>query len=239
MTADQQQPAAPDASLFELGPHRTVEQVVVAKLREAIITGSLKPGDRLAYRDLAHRFGVSVTPVRIALRELSNEGLVEMRAHTGARVSPLSVDELEEIFATRIGIEGWLARHGAERLTGERIERMAVLLDELRRTEQADEREAYLRVSYALRAECYEAAEKPRLLDRFMVLYEHSTRYVFLTIAEASRFKQSRADMERFFVACEARDGPAAHAAIQEALQHTLSYLVQAFAKADQPAGDA
>ncbi|WP_423169247.1 GntR family transcriptional regulator, partial [Stenotrophomonas geniculata] len=81
---------------------------MIAKLREAIINGSLHPGDRLTYRDLAQRFGVSVTPIRIALRELSNEGLVEMRAHTGTRVSPLSGDELEELFATRIGIEGWL-----------------------------------------------------------------------------------------------------------------------------------
>jgi DNA-binding GntR family transcriptional regulator len=230
-------PPAADSSLFELGPHRTVEQIVVAKLREAIITGSLKPGDRLAYRDLAHRFGVSVTPVRIALRELSNEGLVEMRAHTGARVSPLSIDELEEIFATRIGIEGWLARHGAERLTDEQLQDMAELLDELREAERADEREAYLRISFALRARCYEAAAKPRLLDRFMVLYELSRRYVFLTIADASRFQQSRTDMEAFFAACEARDGVAAHRAIQEALQHTLLYLVVAFDRADSSSG--
>jgi DNA-binding GntR family transcriptional regulator len=190
----------------------------------------------LAYRDIAHRFGVSVTPVRIALRELSNEGLVEMRAHTGARVSPLSIDELEEIFATRIGIEGWLARHGAERLTDEDVAAMAELLDQLREAERTDEREAYLRISFALRARCYEAAAKPRLLDRFMVLYEHSRRYVFLTIAEASRFQQSRTDMEQFFAACEARDGPAAHRAIQDALQHTLLYLVDAFDRTEAPA---
>ena len=67
--------------------HRTVEEALVKQLRDAIVTGSLTPGDRLVYRDLARRFGVSVTPVRIALRELSKEGLVEMRAHAGARVS--------------------------------------------------------------------------------------------------------------------------------------------------------
>lgn len=236
MSADAPQPASPDPALFELGPHRTVEQVVVAKLREAILTGSLKPGDRLAYRELARLFGVSVTPVRIALRELSNEGLVEMRAHTGARVSPLSIDELEEIFATRIGIEGWLARHGAGRLTDDDVARMAVLMDELRRTEAADEREAYLRASLALRDVCYGAAQKPRLSDRFRVLSEHSTRYVFLTIADAVRFKQSRTDMEQFFLACEARDGPAAHAGIQNALEHTLTYLMVAFAETERPA---
>src|SRR5262249_20618529 len=97
--------------------HRTVEEALVGQLRDAIVTGLLRPGERLVYRDLARRFGVSVTPVRIALRELSKEGLVEMRAHAGARVSLLSADELEEIFVFRIGIEGWLSQHGAERLT--------------------------------------------------------------------------------------------------------------------------
>jgi DNA-binding GntR family transcriptional regulator len=229
VTTDAQPSPQPDSSLFTLGPHRTVEEVVAAKLREAIITGSLKPGDRLAYRDLAHRFGVSVTPVRIALRELSNEGLVEMRAHTGARVSPLSIDEIEEIFATRIGIEGWLARHGAERLSDDAIQQMAEWLEALRRDQESDDTESYLQHSRALRATCYEAAERPRLFDRFQVLYEHSRRYVFLLIADASRLQRSRKDMEEFFAACAARNGPAAQQSIQKALQTTLSYLSKAF----------
>ncbi len=238
MTADGQPSPAPDSSLFTLGPHRTVEEVVAAKLREAIITGSLKPGDRLAYRDLAHRFGVSVTPVRIALRELSNEGLVEMRAHTGARVSPLSLDEIEEIFATRIGIEGWLARHGAARLSDEAIEEMAGHLEALRQAEQAEDTETYLQRSRAMRATCYTAAERPRLFDRFQVLYKHSRRYVFLLIADASRLERSRRDMEEFFAACAARNGPAAQQAIQKALQTTLSYLSKAFDKSSRVAAE-
>lgn len=228
--------AAPDQDdqLLSLGPHRTVEQAVVAKLREAIITGVLRPGERLAYRDLARRFGVSVTPVRIALRELSNEGLVEMRAHAGARVSPLSLDELEEIFATRIGIEGWLALHGTERLTDEGIERMADLLDELTQAAQVDDREAYLRLSWALRSTCYEAAGRPRLLERLATLYGYSTRYHFLTIAEGQRFERSRQYMEEFFAACRARDGVAAQRTIQEAIAWTLSYLSAAVTNAEQ-----
>lgn len=219
--------------MLTLGPHRTVEQVVVARLREAIITGSLSPGERLAYRDLAQRFGVSVTPVRIALRELANEGLVEMRAHAGARVSPLSLDELEEIFATRIGIEGWLARHGAERLTDEAIGRMAVVLGEMKQAEQTNDRESYLRGAWALRTTCYEAAGKKRLLDRVQTLYDLSTRYHFLTILDVSRFARSFVLMENFFVACRERDGARAERVMQNALDWTLSYLSDAVADAD------
>jgi DNA-binding GntR family transcriptional regulator len=218
-------PAESDGPTFELGPHRTVEQVVAAKLRAAIINGSLRPGDRLAYRDLAQRFGVSVTPIRIALRELSNEGLVEMRAHSGARVSLLSVDEIEEIFAMRIGIEGWLARHGAELLTDADIATMTKAFQGLRRAESSRDVKGYFQASWELRAACYRAARKPRLFDRFQQLFEHSYRYSFLVIAEPVRLARSRQDMEAFFAACRARDGLASQHSIQAALETTLSYL--------------
>lgn len=216
---------------FELGPRRTVEQVVAVKLREAIIAGSLKPGDRLAYRDLAHRLGVSVTPVRIALRELSNEGLVEMRAHTGARVTPLSVDEIEDIFATRIGIEGWLARHGAERLTEDEVVAMTASLTSMKAAQEQGETQFYLRHSRAMRATCYQAADRPRLFERFETLYELSRRYVFLLFADPSRLARSASEMEDFCAACTARDGILAEQTIHRALETTLSYLSDAFRK--------
>jgi len=217
--------------------HRTVEQAVVDELRHTIVTGSLPPGSRLVYRDLARRFGVSVTPVRIALRELAKEGLVEMRAHTGARVSLLSADELEEIFVIRIGIEGWLALHAAPRLTDERIERMARLLDDVKKAEEADDREGYLPRSWAFRVCCYEAAKKPRLLERTSALYHLSMRYHFMTIAEGARFAHSRSIMERFFTAAEARDGAAAKRVMEDALEWTLSYLLEDVHDADLAAG--
>ena len=227
---------APGSDVITPLGHRTVEKALFEELRDAIVTGSLRPGDRLVYRDLARRFGVSVTPVRIALRELSKEGLVEMREHAGARVSLLSLDELEEIFVTRIGIEGWLSQHGAVRLTGEEIGRMAVLLDDLRQAEEADDRRAYLPRSWAFRMCCYTAAGKPRLLERTSALYDLSSRYHFLTIAEVSRFSHSRSMMEEFFAACQKRDGASAKRVMEGALQWTLSYLAEDVIEADTAA---
>ncbi len=85
----------------------------------------------------------------------------------------------------------------------------------------------------AFRVTCYEAAGKPRLLDRFLVLYDHSMRYHFLTIADVARFEQSRSNMERFFAACRSRDGLEAEHVIQSALLWTLSALTEAFVAAD------
>ena len=132
-----------------------------------------------------------------------------MRAHTGARVSPLSVDEIEEIFATRVGIEGWLARHGAARLGDADLAKMTEEMKGLRRAERGGGSRGVPAHSWAMRATCYSAAEKPRLFDRFQTLYELASRYVYLMMAEPARLKRSRREMEAFFAACRERDGPA------------------------------
>jgi DNA-binding GntR family transcriptional regulator len=73
---------------------RTVESSIARQLSDLITTGELQPGLRLRYREVADRFGVSVTPVRIALHALAKEGLVQLIPYGGAHVSPLSIEEL-------------------------------------------------------------------------------------------------------------------------------------------------
>jgi len=222
-----QGPQADEDVISPLG-HRTVEERLIEELRQAIVTGSLKPGDRLAYRDLARRFGVSVTPVRIALRELSTGGLVEMRAHAGARVAALSRHELEEIFVTRIGIEGWLAAHGAPMLRDTEIDRMEELLEGLRAAEEARDTELYIPRSWAFRRTCYEAARKSRLLVRASELVDLSARYQFLSLADDPTLTRSFESMQSFFAACQARDGETAKEIIENQLEWVLGILTDA-----------
>src|SRR5260370_5917823 len=68
------------------GIYLSKSNFIAALLRELIISGELKPGVQLRQRDLAERFGVSVTPVREALRWLESEGLVRYDAHKGSTV---------------------------------------------------------------------------------------------------------------------------------------------------------
>ena len=102
-----------------------------SQLRRAILVGRLKPGAWLTQEDLATTFGVSRMPIRDALRTLSAEGLVEMTPHRGARVSPLTVEEFQEIYAVRMGLEGLAARLAAEQMTPAVLDQMAGALVEL------------------------------------------------------------------------------------------------------------
>ncbi|MBX6342310.1 MAG: GntR family transcriptional regulator [Thermomicrobiaceae bacterium] len=87
-----------------------------ATLRDAITRGAIPPGARLREQDLAQRLGVSRTPVREALRQLSSEGLVRLVPGRGALVTDLDPRTLREIYAVRAALEGMAAGLAAGRI---------------------------------------------------------------------------------------------------------------------------
>ncbi len=89
--------------------------VVTAELRQAILSGRYKPGQRLIEDRLAEDFGVSRNPVREALRSLAAEGLVALTARRGATVAALSPADAREMIEVRATLEGLNARHAARR----------------------------------------------------------------------------------------------------------------------------
>lgn len=97
-------------------------------IADLILSGELKPGERLDEQTLAARFGASRTPVREALHQLSTAGLVVLRPRRPAIVSKLSNAQLAEAFEAMGDIEGLCARYAAERMTqAERLELQDVI----------------------------------------------------------------------------------------------------------------
>jgi DNA-binding GntR family transcriptional regulator len=86
-------------------------------IREAIVDGRLKPGQRLKEEDLARQLGISRTPVREALLMLQVEGLIEATPNRGATVRVHTPDDLEDLYALRALLEGHAARRAGTRIT--------------------------------------------------------------------------------------------------------------------------
>lgn len=217
------------ASVTPLGDERTVEQALTRELRRSIIDGQLQPGVRLPYRDLAARFNVSVTPVRIALRELVTEGLVELRPHEGARVAPLSVEEVEYLYASRIGFESLLALRGAPLLSDDDLARMAAQRGPIEQAVERGNVDAFLRIAWEQRLCCYAAAGRGNLLEQAQVLYGRCGRYNGLSLMTMERLRRSLQTAREFEAACVERDGVTAETIVREALLRTLDHLISAF----------
>ena len=91
----------------------TVRSMVEQKLREAIMTGTFKPGQRLIERELCEMTGVSRPSIREALRRLEADGMVTTIAHRGPVVSTISHKEAKQLYAARAVLEGFAGRECA------------------------------------------------------------------------------------------------------------------------------
>ncbi|MEJ2865728.1 GntR family transcriptional regulator [Actinomycetospora flava] len=89
----------------------------LADLREAILDGDLPAGAHLGEVEIAERLGLSRTPVREALTRLAAEGLVELEAHRGARVTRFSREDLDGIFDVRLALEPQATARAAAHVT--------------------------------------------------------------------------------------------------------------------------
>jgi DNA-binding GntR family transcriptional regulator len=98
---------------------RSAEQLAVVELRRLIVAGVLPAGERLTEVGLAEQLQLARATVRVALHQLSTEGLVSLVPYTGWSVASLTPDDAWEIFTLRSCIEGLAARLATERLAAE------------------------------------------------------------------------------------------------------------------------
>ncbi|MHB1654435.1 MAG: GntR family transcriptional regulator [Desulfitobacteriaceae bacterium] len=110
-------------------------------LREAILTGKMKPGDRLLESRLAQQLGVSRSPIREAIRMLEQDGLV-ITSEVGIMVNPMEIEVMEEIYQCRIATEPYAGFLAAKKMSMEAVKELNSLVD------QADE--AYNQGNYEL-----------------------------------------------------------------------------------------
>jgi DNA-binding GntR family transcriptional regulator len=101
-------------ALPALGARRNLREEITQTLRAAVIAGELRPGVVYSAPSLAAQFGVSATPVREAMLDLANEGLVEIVRNKGFRVTDLSEQDLDELSELRALIEVPTVRRIAE-----------------------------------------------------------------------------------------------------------------------------
>ncbi|RAV11295.1 GntR family transcriptional regulator [Mycolicibacterium sp. GF69] len=132
-------PAAPPRKSARGVRREQLSDEVAARLRVAIMTGALRPGTYIRLDETAAALGVSITPVREALRTLRGEGMVQLEPHRGHVVVPLTRADVEDIFWLQATIAKELAATAAVRITEGEIDEMARLNDDLAAAVQRQE----------------------------------------------------------------------------------------------------
>lgn len=209
---------------------RTVEQAIAQQLRDWIASGELVAQDRLPLRQLAQHFGVSTTPVRTALVELAAEGLVESRSHSGFRVVQMSLEEFEEVWTARVGLEWWLTRRAVENVTADDMPALDDLLVGL--VKSAESRATwskYVERAWAYRRTLYDLANRPRMLAALDIAYIRSARYSRMMLADTERVMMAAERMQLVHDAVRGRDATAAQQLIREGMEWTMHAALEQF----------
>lgn len=118
------------------GGHYSLSDIAFRRLRDAIIDGRLRPGQWLRQEALARELGMSQMPVREALRRLVADGLAERIAYRGVRVLEFTADDVADMFAVRLTLEGLAVHYAAPIISASELER----LDDLLRQAEAFDR---------------------------------------------------------------------------------------------------
>jgi len=176
---------ADHATVRSLADHQSLRELIVARLRQAIITGDLAPKSRLLEPELARQLNVSRTPLREAIRQLEVEGFVTTVPRIGCFVSEITPQDVEDLYAIRTVIEGLAARQAAENPdVGKREVLESILSDLAKRT--ADYRQ-YHEISGRFHDIIVELSGNRRLQGIYHSLAQHVSRMRTLSLAVRGR----------------------------------------------------
>jgi DNA-binding GntR family transcriptional regulator len=140
---------------------------VVELLREAILSGKLSPGERIVESRLSKQLGTSQAPVREALAQLERRGLVVKVANRGTFVSRLHACELRELFTLRSVLDAFAARLAAERARPPDVDRLRLLIAQMRAAEEGADHAALTAAHLLLHETIYEISGHSMLAEIF------------------------------------------------------------------------
>ncbi len=165
-----------------------LRDVVFNTLRDEILYGKLKPGERLMEIAISERLGVSRTPVREAIRRLEQEGLVDMYPRRGAQVKGITEKALADALEARKTLETFTVNAACSRITKKQLDRLKEANEEFKGTIKAKEKEAAKIASSDEKFHniIIEAAGNRKIEETLFNLKEQLFRYRYAYLASSS-----------------------------------------------------
>ena len=163
-----------------------LRDVVFKTLRQAILTGELKPGERLMEIHLAEKLGVSRTPVREAIRQLELEGLAVMVPRKGAQVAHITEKNMSDVLEVRLVLDELAVSLACERITDEEIISLQKACEEFENAISSGDIHNITSADVIFHDIIFSASRNSRLTQIVNNLAEQMYRYRFEYIKDAS-----------------------------------------------------
>lgn len=169
-----------DTPLFRSAAIPSAAQYAAMQLRETIVSGRLQPGDRLVESELAGQMHLSRGPIRSALHQLSQEGLVVLRRNRGAVVASITVEDVLEVYALRAALGSLALREliAGRRATPEVIHRLEHLAARAKSKVARKNQAVLIDRELAFQEGVIEASSLPRVITQYREISVEIRRFI-------------------------------------------------------------
>ena len=154
-----------------------LRDVVFNTLREAILKGELKPGERLMELQLAAKLGVSRTPIREAIRMLEQEGLAVTIPRKGAEVAKMTEKDMEDVLQIREALDELAAKIACEQISEEQLEELVATMHEFEESTKTDNVKKIAEADVKFHDIIYQSTGNPKPVNMLNNLREQMYRY--------------------------------------------------------------
>lgn len=196
----------------------TASQAVTRVLLDAIVDGRIPPGKTLRLQEISDQLGLSMMPVREAIRQLAALDLVEIEPRRGARVRAMSVEDLQDTYFSRVYLESIAVWEAAKRFSeADQEKARAALVEQDLAQAEGDlvrVRAAHERFHFVI----YEASQRNWLLRSILPAWRNSERYRVGSLAQKDTLSRRRSEHHELLDAVVRGDGRAAVSHLKEHL---------------------
>ena len=216
-----------DQLQIEMNEYLPLRDVVFNTLRQAILRGELKPGERLMEIKLAKRLGVSRTPIREAIRMLELEGLVVMIPRRGAAVAQITKQDLEDVLEVRCSLEELAVELACTRITGKELDNLHDALKDFENACDANDIKALAEKYVAFHDIIFESTGNQRLIQLLNNLREQMYRYRLEYLKEESYHNKLLQEHKQIELDIKNHDVASARCHSKEHIYNQVMYVSQ------------
>ena len=195
-----------DDLTLNMNAYLPLRDVVFNTLREAILKGDLKPGERLMELQLASKLGVSRTPIREAIRMLEQEGLAVTTPRKGAEVAKMTLKDLEDVLEIRDALDELAVRIACQKISDEQLKQLEDMKELFEKSTQTGNVKKIAEADVTFHDVIYEATGNPKLVTLLNNLREQVYRYRVEYIKDPKNYPTLIAEHEAILESLKNRD---------------------------------
>jgi len=207
--------------------HQTLRERILETIRDAIMSGALKPGEKVAEPELAERFGISRTPIREAFRQLESEGYLTVIPRKGAVVVSFSQKDVEEFYAIKSILEGYAARRACENMTDRDIEKLRSVNEKLRTLAREGDVKHFFKIHNDFHDLFIKAADNEKLIELINNLMQKFQRLRIASLSLPGRMQMSVEEHDKIIDAFSHRNGEQAEKLVRKNAEYGGMVLMQ------------